>query len=79
MTKHVDEVARAIKKCRPMGETVSYEEAARAAMRAVVKQLREPSEGMFRAAYDVFVLAANASVCWQSMLDAYVKEAEIDE
>jgi len=90
MTQHVDEVARAISDVvnNPEDGRLGYEDgvseiaaeiAARAAMRAVVKHLREPSEEMIWAGKLSASKFGDVREVFCAMLDAYTKEAGIDE
>ena len=92
MTQHIDKVALAIWRTRypisaasggkwSLAESKQCLAAARAAMRAVVKQLREPSRiAGLRYEYDDDMTGkGNAVAMWRAMLSAYMKEAGIDE
>ena len=95
MTQHIDKVALAIWRTRypisaasggkwSLAESKQCLAAARAAMRAVVTQMREPSREMCLAGlrYDYnadLTGTENASSMFRAMLDAYAKEAGIDE
>jgi len=86
MTQHFDEVARAILEAGCLDYGVRRY--ARAAMRAVVKQMREPSAGMIDAGncsgdwgpgINGDETDANPRSCFKAMVIAYAKEAGIDE
>jgi len=83
MTQHIDKVALAIWRTRypisaasggkwSLAESKQCLAAARAAMRAVVKQMREPSGA-------VLEIGGIDHAEWRRMLDQYAKEAGIDD
>jgi len=75
MTQHVDEVARELCKANVNAYGLDIPPAlARAAMRAVVKQMRELSKRCCSPADQLSIGDAA-----QTMLDAYAREAGIDE
>ena len=85
MNEHVDEIARAIAEADAAGwlHKEECERIARAAMRAVVKQMR--NKKLVALAYEHWLENSKEdddeamfdAIC--AMLDAYVKEAGIDE
>lgn len=84
MTQHVDEVAREIRdenrRWAQAHNTLSISQAqcdrlAEVSIRAVVKQMLEPSEGMLSAPN---YPGCAAYPIWIAMLGAYTKEAGID-
>jgi hypothetical protein len=98
MTQHVDEVARAIRDendawvFKHGGFNISIVESrdlARAAMRAVLKQLREPSEAMLRTFEDAgwhggidgihSAERERGTSVLDAFLDAYINEAKLND
>jgi len=82
MSLKINEVAIALERESETNPNPDYAALAKVAMRAVVKQMREPSEGIY--VYDFDQLDREPSPraaqdCWSAMLDAYVKEAGLSD